>query len=172
MRSLILLGSAASLLAACNSAQDAEDVAQESIEAPVPELTPAPLATQAADGTAVALGTWDVSEAASGAQAVFNSEDGTELLAIRCDRLSGSVTMSFAADDGVPVSYRLDAGGEAARVDMIPAGGGLAAEIEPGLAIFHAFGETGQTVSLTSPEGNIVQYPTHPGISRVLYACS
>ena len=171
LRSVIALGLAAGLLAACNSS---EDVADESalVEAPEPVLTQAPVMTEAPDGTAVAIGTWDVNEAASGAQAVFRDDGGTELLAIRCDVLSGAVTMNIASEDLMPTSWRLDAGGEAARIDLIPAGGGLAAEIEGSLAIFHAFAAPGQVVALTSPSGLKTQYPTHAGIGRVLDACS
>jgi len=169
LRSLAAVALAAGLLSACNSSQDANEA---EVEAPEPVLTQAPLATQAPDGTAVAVGAWQVNEAASGAQAVFEDEAGAELLAIRCDVMSGAVTMSFAASDGVPTSYRIDAGGEAGRIDVIPANGGMAAEIEPSLSIFRAFSVGGQTVALTSPAGMKTQYPTHSGIGRVLDACS
>lgn len=170
LRSSLILGAAATLLAACNSPED--EVSQATVEAPEPVLTQAPLATQAANGTTIATGSWEVNEAASGAQAVFTGEDGTELLGLRCDVASGAVTMNIAADDGVPTAYRIDAGGEAARVDLVPANGGLVAEIEPSLAIFYAFAQEGQSFALTSRAGMKTQYPTHPGIDRVLTACS
>lgn len=170
LRSLLILGAASGLLAACNSPE--EDVTEAAAQAPEPVLTQAPLATQAPDGTTVATGSWEVNEAASGAQAVFTGDDGSELLGIRCDVASGAVTMNIAAADGVPTSYRIDAGGEAARVDLVPANGGLVAEIEPSLAIFYAFAQDGQVFALTSPAGMKTQYPTHPGIDRVLSACS
>ena len=91
-RSLLLSVAAAGSLAACNSADDAADTAA----APEPVLTRAPVATAAPDGSPLATGTWDVNEAASGAQAVFAGEDGAELLAIRCDTGSRAVD----ADNG------------------------------------------------------------------------
>lgn len=170
LRSSLILGAAATLLAACNSPED--EASQATVEAPQPALTQAPLAAQASDGTTVASGSWNVNEAASGAQAVFTGDDGMELLALRCDVASGAVTMNIAADDGMPTSYRIDAGGEAARVDLVPANGGLVAEIEPSLSIFYAFAQEGQVIALSSPAGMKTQYPTHPGIDRVLTACS
>lgn len=170
LRSSLILGAAAALLAACNSPED--EASPPPVEAPEPVLTQAPLVTQAPDGTKVAEGSWEVNEAASGAQAVFTGQDGVELVGLRCDVASGAVTMNIAADDGVPTSYRIDAGGEAARVDLVPANGGLVAEIEPSLAIFYAFAQEGQVIALTSPAGMKTQYPTHPGIDRVLDACS
>ena len=96
-RSLLLSVAAAGTLAACNSADDAADTAA----APEPVLTRAPVATAAPDGSPLATGTWDVNEAASGAQAVFASEDGAELLAIRCDTGSRAVTLTMAAPEAV-----------------------------------------------------------------------
>ena len=82
------------------------------------------------------------------------------------------MTMTVASSSQTPEAWRLDAGGEAARVDMAPVDGGLSAEIDPGLAIFHAFSTPGEVVVLTNPTGERMQFPTHPGISRVLDACS
>lgn len=170
LRILVASGVVAGSLAACNAPEP--DVSEAAAQAPEPVLTPAPVPTAAADGTTIAAGQWDVNEAASGAQAVFRSDDGTELLALRCDVASGAVTMTIAANEAAAISYRIDAGGEAARLDLSPFDGGLVAEIEPRLAIFYAFAQPGQVVALTSPAGIRTQFPTHPGIDRVLNACS
>ncbi|GAA5052220.1 hypothetical protein GCM10023208_12860 [Erythrobacter westpacificensis] len=157
-------------LAACNNSDDAAPA--EEVAAPEPELTPAPVATAAEDGTALMAGTWNVRETPEGGSAVFGEEGAAPALSFNCDAMSGTVTLDVASSSQTPEAWRVDAGGEAARLDMAPVEGGLSAEIEPGLAIFHAFSTTGQVVSLTNATGEKMQFPTHPGISRVLDACS
>lgn len=161
------------LLAACNSSEDAVEEVQTA-EAPSPINPNAPV-TQAADGTAVAEGSWDVSESSDGASAVFAAASGGEQLAIRCNTADKVVTLSMAGAAEGEQAWRVDAGGEAARVDMtasLTEAGRMVAEIEPTLALFHAFAIPQQTVAFTSPDGMKTYYPTHPGIDRVLYACS
>ncbi len=166
-RPAIALVFSASLLAACGNDAETGDQAA----APEPVLTPAPEPTTAPDGTALVEGRWEVNENPQGGVASFGA-DGDPSLAINCERISGTVTMDIASSSQTPEAWRLDAGGESARVDMAPIEGGLSAEIEPGLAIFHAFSNPGEVVKLTSPLGETMQFPTHPGISRVLDACS
>lgn len=170
LRSLIVLGLCAASLSACNNSDDA--VSQDEVAAPAPVLTPAPQATVAADGTALETGTWIVTEDATGARAAFGEAGQPSKLAINCETISGTVTLDIAGASQTPEAWRIDAGGEAARLDMSPVEGGLTAAIEQSLAIFHAFSETGGVFVLTNPMGARMQFPTHPGISRVLDACS
>ena len=164
----------AASLVACN---DSEDVtAEPEATQPEPVLTPAPVATAAPDGSALVEGGWSVNENPTGGAAFFGQPETDATLAIECDRLSGAVTLAIASDATEPQAWRIDAGGEAARIDMAPRDSAmlpyLEAEIEGDLAIFHAFSSPGEVVVLTSPDGERMQFPTHPGISRVLDACS
>ena len=168
LRDVLVLSIATVLVAACNNSDDAEETAA----APEPVLTPAPQPTAAPDGSALVAGRWNVNETAQGGSAVFGEEGAAPALSINCEAISGTVTLDLASSSQTPEAWRLDAGGEAARVDMAPVEGGLSAEIDPGLAIFHAFSTPDQVVALTSPTGERMQFPTHPGISRVLDACS
>lgn len=169
LRDVLALSIATALVAACNNSDDAAD---ETAEAPEPVLTQAPQPTAAPDGSALVAGRWNVNESAQGGSAVFGEEGAAPALSINCETISGTVTLEIASSSQTPEAWRLDAGGEAARVDMAPVEGGLSAEIDPGLAIFHAFSTPDQAVALTSPTGDRMQFPTHPGISRVLDACS
>ncbi|MFB0610981.1 hypothetical protein [Aurantiacibacter poecillastricola] len=169
LRDVLALSLGAAMVAACNSGEDS--VVAEA-EEPAPVLTPAPTPTAAPDGTALVAGSWDVNENPDGARAVFAENGGEPKLAIICDRMSGTVTMDIASSSQTPEAWRVDAGGEAARLDMAPVDGGLSAEIDPGLALFNAFSTQNEVVALTSPTGDRMQFPTHPGITRVLTACS
>ena len=169
-RHCIILSLTAASLAACNDSEDV--VAGPEGAQPAPVLTPAPTPTAAPDGTALVAGAWNISEDAEGARAVYGEGEGAPPLTLACDRMSGALTMTLASAAQAPEAWRLDAGGEAARIDLNPVEGGLSAAIEPGLAIFHAFSTPGQAVVLTSPSGERIQFPTHPGISRVVEACS
>lgn len=171
LRDALTLSLAAALVAACNNSDDA-DGAEEAAAAPEPVLTQAPQPTAAPDGSALVAGRWNIGESAQGGTASFGEDGAAPALSIDCEAISGTVRLEIASSSQTPESWRLDAGGEAARVDMTPVEGGLSAEIDPGLAIFHAFSTPDQVVSLTSPTGERMQFPTHPGISRVLDACS
>ena len=81
-----------------------------------------------------------------------------------------TITRAEAAQSAQAI--RLDAGGQAVRLDLAPADGGLVAEIEPSLPIFAAFSAPDTAIALTMPDGTRMQYPTHPGIRRVFEACS
>ncbi len=173
-RHAFTLALVAASLAACN---DSEDVSEDpAANQPEPVLTSAPTPTAAPDGTALVTGSWDVNENPQGGAAYFGEPETDATLAIECDRLSGTVTLAIASDATEPQAWRIDAGGEAARIDMVPRDSAmlpyLEAEIEGDLAIFHAFATPGEVVVLTSPDGERMQFPTHPGISRVLDACS
>lgn len=169
-RHVLLLSLASAALAACGSSEDAET--PEAVATPEPVLTTAPVPTAAPDGTALVAGSWTVNQGPAGGSAVFGEEGAEPALRIDCDLATGAVTLGMNRAASGDEAWRIDAGGEAARIDMIPVAGGLTAQIEGSLAIFHAFSNAGEVVVLTSPTGERMQYPTHPGISQVLYACS
>ncbi|KLE32529.1 hypothetical protein AAW01_00180 [Aurantiacibacter gangjinensis] len=173
MKATLFVSLAALAVAACGDTQESETMTETAQPAPV--LTPAPIPTVAADGTALVPGAWTVNENASGGFATYGVEGEDPSLTFDCETATGTVTMTLSRQASAMEAWRLDAGGEAARIDMMPVDGPfplVAASIEPSLAIFHAFSEPGQTVTLTSPEGAPMQFPTHPGISRIMQACS
>lgn len=173
LRPVVFLGLATALLAACNDSDDAAPA--DEMTAPAPVLIPAPQATAAPDGTALVAGSWDVNESAQGARAQYGDGISQPVLGIHCDAQTGALSLALASPPNGEEAWRLDAGGEAARLDMSPTTDGsnaIMAEIEGSLAIFHAFSTVGEIVTLTSPDGEKMQFPTHPGISRVLDACS
>lgn len=168
-----LLGGIA-LLSACSDSEDAAP-ADDMAAQPEPVLTSAPTPTAAADGTALESGEWFIREDASGARALFGEPQTEASLVLECDPASGAVSLSLASDADSAEAWRLDAGGEAARIDMTPTGGELpqiAATIDHNLAIVQAMAEPGQSFSLTSPGGERRQYPAHPGIRRVIDSCN
>ena len=173
---ILPLAIVATTLAACDSPPEQPDNApqQATVAAPEPVLTPGPTATAAADGTALEPGEWTVTEDASGARAMFGVEETDATLAIACD--SGRQLTFALQTDAEAESWRLDAGGEAARIDMTSDGNEvlpyLEAQLDPGLGIVYALGDPGQVFTLTSPAGERIQFPTHPGIRRVVSACS
>ncbi|MEL1250747.1 hypothetical protein [Aurantiacibacter gilvus] len=169
-RHVLLVSLASAALASCGSSDDAET--SDELAAPEPVLTSAPTPTAAPDGTALVPGSWTVNQSAEGGFAAFGEEGAEPALRIDCDRASGAVTLTLGRAASADEAWRIDAGGEAARIDMMPVAGGLTAQIEGSLAIFHAMSNAGEVVVLTSPTGERMQYPTHPGISQVLYTCS
>ncbi len=160
-------------LAACNASEEAGE--EQAASAPEPVLTPAPTATAAPDGTALVDGTWNIGEDASGVRALYGPPNTEATLALTCDRGSHAMVITLASTAAAPEAWRLDAGGEAARIDMAPTGGELpqvSAQLDQGLAIIHALAEQGRVFRLTSPAGQPFQFPTHPGIRRVIDTCS
>ncbi|MGB3167396.1 MAG: hypothetical protein WBA68_11540 [Alteraurantiacibacter sp.] len=171
IRSILTLAAAPVLLAACNSSEDSGTQAET--PQPEPVLTQAPTATAAPDGSALVPGALSVTEDADGARAMFGEEDVDTTLSLVCSP-DGQFTMGLESGAEAE-TWRLDAGGEAARVDMVSDGNEvlsyLVADLDPGLGIVDAMGETGQVFTLTSPEGERLQFPTNPGIRRVIAAC-
>lgn len=171
-RMIAVIAAAGVALAACDSSEDVE--APEEVATPAPVLTTAPVPTAAPDGTALVPGVWTVNQNPEGGFAVFGEEGVPPALRIDCQRTTGVVSLTLARTASGPEAWRVDAGGEAARIDMTPSpvAGQVTAAIEGSLAIFHSFSNAGEIVVLTSPEGERLQFPTHPGISQVLYSCS
>ncbi|AKQ41819.1 hypothetical protein CP97_06965 [Aurantiacibacter atlanticus] len=160
------------LLTGCDASEETEPVAKQ----PAAVQTPTPVATAAADGTSLAPGTWDITEDAYGAQAKFGVSPSQNSIIISCKSSVDALTISIRSDSVASEAWRLDAGGEAARIDLQTDGNPdfpyMVAQIDQGLGIIHALGEQGQVFTLTSPQGERLQFPSHPGIRRVISACN
>lgn len=172
IRQSLPFAGAVALLAACSSPEEPVAAPEAAPSTPAPVLTPAPVPTAAPDGTALVPGRWEVSEDATGARAVFAEEGGSPKLTVACNTATRAVTLTRADVSAVPVMFRLDAGGQAARLDMAPGDGGLTAEIEPSLPIIIAFADESTAIALTGPDGVTQQFPANVGIRRVMQACS
>lgn len=173
-RQFLVIAVPSLLLAACNSAEDAEANGAMQDAPPAPVLTPAPVATSAPDGTALEAGEWNITEDADGARAVFGAPGAAPLLRIACAPSNRTLQMAIASSAPDAQAWRLDAAGEAARIDLAPADGAAAeisGTVDQGLAIIQALGMTEQVFTLTSPDGQPRQFPTHPGIRRVIDSC-
>ncbi len=171
-RSSLPLACAAALLAACDSAADGPG---GEAAAPTPALTTAPTPTAAPDGTALVPGSWTVGEDQSGARATYGVAGAAPALTLACDLATKRVQLTLAGAGDGPQAFVLEAGGQAARLDMVPAAdgaGAMTAAIEPGLPIFAAFWQADTAIALTSPTGVKQQFSTHPGIDRVIAACN
>ena len=171
LRHLSLLACSAALLSACNSA---EDSAEEIAAPPSATLTTAAVPTAAPDGTALVAGLWTVSEDAAGASASFGEPGAAPALVLACNTQNRAVTLTRIGAGTAPAAFVVEAGGQAARLDMVPNadGSAMTAAIEPTLPIFAAFSAADTAIAITSPAGEKLQYPTNAGIVRVLEACS
>ncbi len=171
----LLLAPAAIALVGCNSSEEPASPGADTVAAPQPEMTGAAVASVAADGTALEKGVWTITEDAAGARALYADGASPPSVSVQCDSANRAFSLVLAAAATAPEAWRLDAGGEAARIDMMPMQDGsntLTADLDQGLAIIDALGEQGQVFTLTSPAGQPRQFPTHPGIRRVIASCS
>ena len=164
------------MLMACNQSADEPAATPQQAEAaaPAPVLTTAPTPTAAPDGTALVAGVWAISEDGEGARALYAEEGLSPSLQLECPRGAFAVTLFVANGATEPQSWRLDAGGEAARIDLAPTtqpAQGLSAAVDQGLGIINALGAEGESFTVTSPDGQRLQFPTNPGIRRVIDAC-
>lgn len=156
-------------LAACS--QQADD--QAAAPTPSPSLTTQALPTQAADGTPLTAGQWLIEESAGGASAAFREANGTNALVLVCDRPNRALSLSRAGAAGQPERYRITIGAQKADVMLAPGGAaGLSALVDRSQPIFAAFADPAAVIELTGPGGPPLRLPGHPGISRVLAACS
>ena len=165
----------AGALAACSSEPEVGEASGAGVEAPQPALTPGTVASAAPDGSALVEGEWNINEDALGVRAQYAVAGMQPSISLTCDPAFGAVTLSIASSVATPEAWRLDAGAEAARIDMLPSGGALpelTAQVDGGLAIIHSLADQGQVFSLTSPQRQVFQFPTHPGIRRVLDRCN
>lgn len=164
---------AACLLVACG--EPGEESHREADTAPAPELTRAPAARTAPDGSALTEGAWHVREDANGASAAFGKDASEAELALTCELANNRLTLSVSAAASAPRTYRVAAGTETAEIEFAPGDGELPmlrAAIDPGRALITAFAQSNEIIRLTAPDGDVTQYPTSPAIERVLYACS
>ncbi|GAA0275874.1 hypothetical protein GCM10009127_15640 [Alteraurantiacibacter aestuarii] len=172
LRSISALFIGTALLAACSSG---EDVSEEEVQAPEPVLTSTPVATAAPDGSPLAEGQWTISEDANGASASFGPAGSDALVVIACTTASRALSMTVAGSSDGTQPYVIEAGGTAARLDMVSTGGTLPmmrADIARDAPVFGGFVMPGQAVSITAPDGSILRLPTAPGIRRVFEACA
>ena len=140
---------------------------------PQPELTQNAAPTVAADGGALTVGEWTIGEDAAGAHAMFGEANSEPRLVFACDSATHVLSMSRAGSEAG--AYVVEAGGQAARVDMATAGAEMpevSAAIAPGAPVFAAATDPANTLSITSPGGDTIRMPGAPGLRRVLEACS
>ena len=173
-RSVLIAASAATLLAACSSAD--EPVAEESAAAvPTPVLTSTPTPTVAADGSPLAMGSWNINESATGASASFGETNGDALLSITCD--SASKTLALAVSNSTPgnQTFVVESGGTAARLDRVADGNSaLPRQVAPiaiDAPVFGGFVQAGGTIEISQPGGATLRVPSAPGIRRIFEAC-
>ena len=173
LRTLPLSLFAGIALTACGDAPEEEAEAIAAAE-PAPVLTPAPTPTAQGNAPVAMPGAWTVNQNPTGGFAMFGQEGSDPSLSIDCDTATRAVTLSMSREASGPEAWRVDAGGQAARIDMAPVDGPfplVAAQINPSLPIFDGFGEQGRSMLLTSPEGTVLQFPTDPGIRQIFAAC-
>lgn len=174
IRSLLALATAASLLAGCNSADDAVP-ADAPVDEPTPVLTSTPTPTVAPDGSPLALGSWTIAENGTGASAGFGPADTPPLLLIACDAASKTLTLSLSNATPGNQSFALEAGGTAARLDMIADGNATAprqtASIALDAPVFGGFVVPGGVIEISQPGGSTLRVPAAAGIRRVFEAC-
>lgn len=171
-RSILALAAGPALLAACSDSDTVEPADDAATPAPVLTSTPAP--TAAPDGTAIVAGSWTINEDAIGARGSYGQENAEPTLSLTCNSATKMLGMIIASTASEEQAWRLDAGGEAARIDMAPAGEGvpeMVAWLDQNLAIVNALGEQDAAFMLTAPDGAQYQFPTHPGLRRVIEAC-
>ncbi len=162
-------------LAACNSSEEVAQAEQAEAPRPVPVLTPSPTPTAAPDGTPLALGEWHITEDGTGSSAAFGQPNEPALLAITCDAATNNMSLIISGNAPGMQSYVVEAGSEAARLDLSPTGGAIPT-LKAGIAInapvFAGFTQPGNVISLTSPEGQTLRIPAAGGIYRVFADCS
>jgi len=173
LRSILVAASLAGL-AACNSAD--EPVAEDTAAAvPAPVMTSTPTPTVAPDGSPLALGSWSINESGTGASAGFGPSDGEALLLVTCD--AASKTLSLAIGNATPgnQSFVVEAGGTAARLDMVADGNTAlprqVAQIAIDAPVFGGFVVPGGVIEVSQPGGATLRVPSAPGIRRVFEAC-
>ena len=97
------------------------------------------------------------------------------MLSLECTPAQKALRLFLYTGATGPETWRLDAGGEAARIDMVITNDQIpeiGAQLNQNLAIIRALGEQGQAFTLTSPQGQPRQFPTNPGIRRIIDSCS
>lgn len=156
-------------LAACSQQADEQAVAPS----PTPTLTTQAVPTQAADGSPLAVGSWLIEEDASGATARFRQQDGSDALALVCDRPNRALHLSVAGRTEDPQRFRITIGAQRADVLLAPGGTlGLNAQVDGRQPIFAAFLNPSAVIEITGPGMAGLRVPGNQGISRVYAACA
>jgi hypothetical protein len=170
LRPILPIVAAALALSAC-SQQDDEDSAAAPM--PTPALTTQALPTAAPDGTQLATGEWLVEEDAVGARATFREQGGADALALTCDRASRVVSLNRAGSASEPQRFRITIGAQLADVMLAPGSQlGLTAQVDRAQPIFAAFADPAAVIDIAGPGAVPLRLPGHPGIGRVLAACT
>lgn len=173
-RTLLALSGAVTMLAACSSAD--EPAAEEAAATPTPQLTSTPTPVVADDGSPLTPGAWSINESASGASASFGLPGENAQVVITCNRADSTMAMVVAGSGEGMQSYILEAGGTAARLDMMPDGDldlpSMSAEIARDAPVFGGFVMPGGVIEITSPRGAVLRLPGSSGIRRVFEACA
>ena len=156
-------------LAACSQQSDDSAAAPT----PTPTLTTHALPTAAPDGTPLAVGEWLVDETAAGAGATFHEQGGANALSLACDRANRALVLNRAGSATMPQRFRITIGAQRADVMLSPGGDlGLTAQVDRAQPIFAAFADPAAVIDVAGPGAAPLRLPGHPGISRVLAACS
>ncbi len=173
-RSLLSLSCAAAMLAACSNV---EPTGEEKVaEVPTAQLTSTPTPVVADDGSPLTPGNWRVNESANGASASFGMQGQDAQLVITCARDTRVMALTLAGDVQGPLAYVLEAGGTAARLDMVPDGDlnlpSMTAEIAPDAPVFGGFVQPGGVIEISSTQSGTLRLPTSSAIRRVFEACA
>lgn len=170
-RTAFTLALAAGLASACSSEPEGSDEAA----VPEPVMTQNPVPTAAPDGSPLTPGTWNITENAEETTAMFGEEATEADLVLTCNRASGAVTLTLASGNTGADTYIIEAGGQAASLDMQPTGGELpqmTAEIEPTASVFQGFMQENGVITINSADGSqALRVPSASGIYRVFAAC-
>jgi len=170
LRPALPIAAAALALAACSPQNDDETTAAPT---PSPTLTTQPLPTAAPDGTPLAVGEWLVEETGAGATATFREQTGGNALVLACDRASRTLSLNRAGSATEPQRFRITIGTQVADVMLAPGSElGLTAQVDRAQLIFAAFADPAAIIAISGPGTMPLRLPGHPGISRVLAACS
>lgn len=170
-RTAFTLALAAGLASSCSS----EPEGAEEAAVPEPVLTQSPVPTAAPDGSPLTPGSWNISENAEGTTAMFGEQATEADLSLTCNRASGAVTLTLASSNAEADTYIIEAGGQAASLDMQSTGGELpqmTAEIEPAAPVFQGFTQENGVITISSADGSdVLRVPSAYGIYRVFAAC-
>ena len=138
-------------------------------------LTSTPTPTVAPDGSPLALGVWNITEDATGAIASFGPEGGDALMLVACDRASKALSLAVSNATPGNQSFAVEAGGTAARVDMIADGNTAlprqVAQIAIDAPVFGGFVVPDGVIEISQPGGAVLRVPAAVGIRRVFEAC-
>lgn len=163
---------AALSLAACSSRDDAggNEEAQEAKPAPV--LTTQPQPTEAADGTKLTPGKWEVSGNATSVQGVYAEPGSTPSVVFACAREPKEMTLTVAGNASKDETYILEAGEIKVGLMMAPKGDGtVSASVDQTQPIFAALADPTAMLTISGPDMETLRIPGRQALSRVINAC-